>query len=137
MSIEVGIYKNYKELCKALNWKVTGGTAKEAQFRTLDTLCKWHKEGIKIVVTEVYAEPKEKIDNRVNNGGNSTSKYNVDDHFAVQRKMIKLAKGATRNVIDYKLSKYACYLVVMNGNPKKEIIALAQTYFTIQTRNLV
>ena len=62
------------------------------------------------------------------------SKYNVDDHFAVQRKMIKLAKGATRKVIDYKLSRYACYLIVMNGNPKKEIIALAQTYFAIQTR---
>ncbi len=62
------------------------------------------------------------------------SKHNIDDHFAVQRKMIKLAKGATRNVIDYKLSRYACYLIVMNGNPKKEIIALAQTYFAIQTR---
>ena len=62
------------------------------------------------------------------------SKNNVDDHFAVQRKMIKLAKGATRNIIDYKLSRYACYLIVMNGNPKKEIIALAQTYFAIQTR---
>ena len=48
--------------------------------------------------------------------------------------MIKLAKGATRNVIDYKLSRYACYLIVMNGNPKKEMIALAQTYFAIQTR---
>ena len=62
------------------------------------------------------------------------SKYNIDDHFAVQRKMIKLAKGATRNVIDYKLTRYACYLIVMNGNPKKEIIALGQTYFAIQTR---
>ena len=62
------------------------------------------------------------------------SKYNVDDHFAVQRKMIKLAKGARRKVIDYKLTRYACYLIVMNGNPKKEIIALAQTYFAIQTR---
>ena len=62
------------------------------------------------------------------------SKYNVDDHFAVQRKMIKLAKGAARKVIDYELSRYACYLIVMNGNPKKEIIALAQTYFAIQTR---
>ena len=62
------------------------------------------------------------------------SKYNVDDHFAVYRKMIKLAKGATRNIVDYKLSRYACYLIVMNGNPKKEIIALAQTYFAIQTR---
>ena len=48
--------------------------------------------------------------------------------------MIKIAKGATRNVVDYKLSRYACYLIVMNGNPKKEIIALAQTYFAIQTR---
>ena len=62
------------------------------------------------------------------------SKYNIDDHFAVQRKMIKLAKGATRKVIDYKLSRYSCYLIVMNGNPKKEIIALGQTYFAIQTR---
>ena len=48
--------------------------------------------------------------------------------------MIKLAKGATRNVADYKLSRYACYLIVMNGNPQKEIIALGQTYFAIQTR---
>ena len=62
------------------------------------------------------------------------SKYNMNDHFAVQRKKIKLAKGAQRNVVDYKLSRYACYLIVMNGNPKKEIIALAQTYFAIQTR---
>ena len=50
------------------------------------------------------------------------SKYNVDDHFAVQRKMIKLAKGATRKVVDYKLSRYAYYLVVMNGNPNKEVL---------------
>ena len=62
------------------------------------------------------------------------SKFSIEDHFAVQRKMIKLAKSATRNVADYKLSRYACYLIVMNGNPKKEIIALAQTYFAIQTR---
>ena len=62
------------------------------------------------------------------------SQYNINDHFALHRKMIKLAKNATRKVLDYKLSRYACYLIVMNGNPKKEIIALAQTYFAIQTR---
>jgi DNA-damage-inducible protein D len=62
------------------------------------------------------------------------SNINVDDHFAVQRKMINLAKGAKRNIIDYKLSRYACYLIVMNGNPNKEVIALAQTYFAVQTR---
>ena len=60
--------------------------------------------------------------------------YNVDDHFAVQRKMVDIGSKTTRKVLDYKLSRYACYLIVMNGNPNKEIIALAQTYFAIQTR---
>ena len=62
------------------------------------------------------------------------SKYSVGDHFAVQRKMVDIGSKTTRKVIDYKLSRYACYLIVMNGNPKKEIIALAQTYFAVQTR---
>ena len=62
------------------------------------------------------------------------SKYNVDDHFAVQRKMVDIGSKTKRNIIDYKLPRYACYLIVMNGNPKKEIIALGQTYFAIQTR---
>ena len=62
------------------------------------------------------------------------SKYRVDDHFALYRKMVDIGSKTTRNVIDYKLSRYACYLIVMNGNPKKEIIALGQTYFAIQTR---
>ena len=62
------------------------------------------------------------------------SKCNINDHFAVQCKMINIAKGAKRKVVDYKLSRYACYLIVMNGNPQKEIIALGQTYFAIQTR---
>ena len=62
------------------------------------------------------------------------SGYSVTDHFANVGKMIKLAKGATRNVIDYKLSRYACYIIVQNGDPRKEIIALGKTYFAIQTR---
>ena len=62
------------------------------------------------------------------------SKHNIDDHFALQRKMVDIGSKTKRKVSDYKLSRYACYLIVMNGNPKKEIIALAQTYFTIQTR---
>ena len=47
------------------------------------------------------------------------SKYNIDDHFAVQRKMVDIGSKTIRNMIDYKLSRYACYLIVMNGNPKK------------------
>ena len=62
------------------------------------------------------------------------SKNTIDDHFALQCKMVNIGSKTTRNIVDYKLSRYACYLIVMNGNPKKEIIALGQTYFAIQTR---
>ena len=48
--------------------------------------------------------------------------------------MIKIAKGASRKILDYKLSRYACYLIAQNGDSRKEVIALAQTYFAIQTR---
>ena len=55
-------------------------------------------------------------------------------HFSQVGKMIKLGKGGNRNVIDYKLSRYACYLIAQNGDSRKKVIALAQTYFAIQTR---
>ena len=47
------------------------------------------------------------------------SKYNIDDHFALYRKMVDIESKTTRKIIDYKLSRYACYLIVMNGNPQK------------------
>ncbi len=56
------------------------------------------------------------------------------DHFAGVRKMVSIGSGAKRNQNDYKLSRYACYLIAQNGDPRKESIALAQTYFAIQTR---
>ena len=64
------------------------------------------------------------------------SGYEIDDHFPEVRKMVDIGSGTQRNVADYKLTRYACYLVVQNGDPRKEIIALGQTYFAIQTRKL-
>ena len=59
---------------------------------------------------------------------------NVDDHFREVTKMIALAKGAQREVQDFVLTRYACYLIAQNGDPKKEEIAFAQSYFAVQTR---
>lgn len=58
----------------------------------------------------------------------------INEQFVEFNKPIKGGNGNKQNVIDYKLSRYACYLIVQNGDPKKEVIALGQTYFAIQTR---
>ena len=62
------------------------------------------------------------------------SRNNIADHFGETTNMINLGKSARRQVEDYALSRYACYLIVMNGDPGKEIIALGQTYFAVKTR---
>ena len=62
------------------------------------------------------------------------SNFKAFNHFVEVNKMIEIGKNAKRKVIDYELSRYACYLIVQNADPNKEVIALGQTYFAIQTR---
>ena len=60
--------------------------------------------------------------------------FDVEDHFRGVTKMVPLGSGAEREIDDVMLSRYACYLVVMNGDPNKEVIAVGQTYFAVKTR---
>lgn len=63
-----------------------------------------------------------------------TSNNNVLEHFPEFRKMVDIGSKTKRETIDYHLSRYACYLIVQNANPRKKSVALGQTYFAVQTR---
>lgn len=62
------------------------------------------------------------------------SGYDIEDHFGDVTEMVPIGSGAERGFPSYTLSRYACYLTVMNGDPRKEVIAVGQTYFAIKTR---
>ena len=62
------------------------------------------------------------------------SGHRIEDHFVDVTEMIEIGKGGQRTVFSVYMSRYACYLVIQNANPAKEIVALGQTYFAVQTR---
>ncbi|MEK7075290.1 MAG: DNA damage-inducible protein D [Patescibacteria group bacterium] len=62
------------------------------------------------------------------------SGQNVDNHFVRSEKMVKIGSNTVRSVVDWKLDRYACYLIAQNADSNKENVALAQTYFAVQTR---
>ena len=93
----------------------------------------WHARDLQRVLNYAKWENFSKVIDRAilacKNSG-----IEVADHFPEVRKMVKIGSSALKSTLDYKLTRYACYLVVQNGDPRKEIIALGQTYFAIQTR---
>lgn len=78
----------------------------------------------------------ENFDKAVNRAMESCEACGIDvsDHFREVTKLITAGKGAQRSVKDYMLTRYACYLIAQNGDPQKEEIAFAQSYFAVQTR---
>ncbi len=64
----------------------------------------------------------------------TNSGQDIHNHFVQLHEMVQIGSGATRQIDDVKLSRYACYLIVQNADPTKEVVALGQTYFAIQTR---
>ena len=62
------------------------------------------------------------------------SNYIISDHFSQVGRMVEIGSKTSRNIMDFRLSRYACYLIVQNADPRKETVALGQTYFAIQTR---
>ena len=77
-----------------------------------------------------------KFENVINKAKQSCNNSGISafEHFVEADKTIKMPKGAQKKISDYKLTRYACYLIAQNGDSRKEVIALAQTYFAIQTR---
>lgn len=65
------------------------------------------------------------------------SGVDINEQFPEVGKLSINVNGGKRRIMDYKLSRYACYLIAQNGDSRKKVIALAQTYFAVQTRNLV
>jgi DNA-damage-inducible protein D len=62
------------------------------------------------------------------------SGFEILDHFTRVEKMVEIGSGAMKDVGDLRLTRYACYLIVQNADPRKEVVALGQTYFAVQTR---
>lgn len=93
----------------------------------------WYARELQIVLE--YKEWR-KFENVINKAKEAckNSSILILDHFGEMDKMVSIGSGAKRKQKDYILSRYACYLIAQNGDSRKSVIALAQTYFAIQTR---
>ena len=97
--LELKTYKNWKEICEVMGWKTTRGNYKNARLKELNSICKNHKEGQKIVIDEIYTKRKEIIDNR---GKNENSHHNKRFNF----ENFKIDKKDENNIGVYRIINY-------------------------------
>lgn len=116
-NLEAKEYKNFEEIKRLKEDGTEYWNARE-----LSEVLKYKK-------WENFAKVIDRAKLACNNSG-----FEIEDHFPEVRKMVVIGSNTERELLDYELSRYACYLIVQNGDPRKEIIALGQTYFAIQTR---
>ena len=113
--------------------KYSDETFESIKHYTEDRIEFWYARELQRVLE--YAEWRnfhsviEKAQAACENSGNT-----VEDHFVDVNKMVGIGSGAERKIDDIMLSRYACYLIVQNGDPRKEVIAVGQTYFAVKTR---
>ena len=93
----------------------------------------WYARELMTILEYNKWENFEKVINKAKDACENSG-ITVFDHFPDVRKTIQMPKGAEKTILDYKLTRYACYLIAQNGDSRKKVIALAQTYFAVQTR---
>ena len=93
----------------------------------------WYARELMTILEYNKWENFEKVINKAKDACENSG-ITVFDHFPDIRKTIQMPKGAEKTILDYKLTRYACYLIAQNGDSRKKVIALAQTYFAVQTR---
>ncbi|HAT4258777.1 TPA: GIY-YIG nuclease family protein [Clostridium perfringens] len=103
------VFKNWKEVCSHFGWKETGGDYKKAKLKELDTMCKWHKSGNKIIIDEVYEKQLIKEDGRKNNFGTGKKRmfsdefygeFNTSGVYMLTDKFDKKYIGSSKNVYE-------------------------------------